>query len=178
MNKYDYAIEAIKIIVEQCTLMKIQFSESVKNLLDKAEKHLVLPKIPQKRPPASPRLNKKHSLSSSSDKSGKLRTDYAKKKVVGAGREVDEEGQGCESESSDLEKTLEIGSLDELEKRVLRLETSKNFKEDLKIVENIFRKLRRGGVKKVKAFRDVFEVFEGIKRKVGENKGSYCLDED
>lgn len=176
MNKYDYAVEAIKIIAEQCTLIKIQFSESVTNLLEKREMHLKLPKIPQKRPPASLKLDKKHSLSSSSDKSAKLKIVNQQKKLLRISQVIDEESLQVYGNGSDSERTFEVGLFDELKKQVSLLKSSKDLKEDLRKVEEFFKKLQKEGIKNLKAFRDITDEFEKIKAKFAENRSSDCLE--
>ena len=134
MNKYDYAIEATKIIVEHCTLVKLKFSESVTSFLANSEKLRPLPKLPQKRLPSSSLILEKQSpLSSSSEESTQALQMNLKKLLSNHPKIFEEELLRVYSSelSSESEKILKTCSVQELEKLIFSLENSKRVKEDI-----------------------------------------------
>ena len=166
MNKYDYAIEATKIIVEHCTLIKLRFSESVTSLLANSEKLLPLPKLPLKRLPSSPIiLEKQASVSSSSEESTKPMEMDLKKFLSSHPKIFEEELLRVYSSelSSESEKTFKTCSVQELEKLVVSLGDSKTVKNDIEKINRFLEGYQEIGIEEKKRARYTIRKLEEAK---------------
>jgi len=166
MNKYDYAIEATKIIVEHCTLIKLKFSESVTSLLASSEKLLPLPKLPLKRLPSSPIiLEKQASVSSSSEESTKPMEMDLKKFLSSHPKIFEEELLRVYSSelSSESEKTFKTCSVQELEKLVVSLGDSKTVKNDIEKINRFLEGYQEIGIEEKKRARYTIRKLEEAK---------------
>ena len=166
MNKYDYAIEATKIIVEHCTLIKLKFSESVTSLLANSEKLLPLPKLPLKRLPSSPIiLEKQASVSSSSEESTKPMEMDLKKFLSSHPKIFEEELLRVYSSelSSESEKTFKTCSVQELEKLVVSLGDSKTVKNDIEKINRFLEGYQEIGIEEKKRARYTIRKLEEAK---------------
>lgn len=166
MNKYDYAIEATKIIVEHCTLVKLKFSESVTSFLANSEKLRPLPKLPQKRLPSSSLILEKQSpLSSSSEESTQALQMNLKKLLSNHPKIFEEELLRVYSSelSSESEKILKTCSVQELEKLIFSLENSKRVKEDIEKINRFLEGFQEIKSKEKKRAKKAFGKLEEAK---------------